>query len=213
MPARVHAAGRRTVPTNSTPNSTLKLDVEPITFQQLWDNYVTGNPHVDETGAYANQCAIRMSATLHRVGIEMKSFSAKVVRPSPGKPSIGRILLNGKPTATRADEMAAWLSLKPFAGLPAKPESITGTDWEVKVRDRTGIIAFLGYWTRDGESDDSASGGHIDLWNGSRLTISSPLNSIATIGRRLGFNSIASGLRFGYSDLRRSKEILFWEIK
>jgi hypothetical protein len=57
------------------------------------------------------------------------------------------------------------------------------------------------------------SGGHIDLWNGTRLTISGPIGSIATIGRRFGFNSFASVTPFGFSDLRQSKEILFWEIK
>ena len=153
-----------------------------------------------------------MSVTFHRVGSEMKSFSQKLVKPMPGKPTLGRILLDGKPTATRAYELAEWLRLQPLAGLP-NAQDITGADWESKVKGRTGIVFFYGYWRQDGDSSDNLSGGHIDLWNGTRLTISGPIDSIATISRRFGFNSFAADLPFGSSDLRKSKQILFWEIK
>lgn len=196
------------VKTNATPGSVCKIDVPAVTFAELWANYVTGDPYRDaKTGevppGFGNQCAIRMSATLHRVGIEMKSFSEKVIKPPPGKDTIGRILLKGKATATRADEMGTWLNLQPFCGLPKKPEDVTGKDWETKVKGRTGIIFFGEYWARDGESSDRASGGHIDLWNKDTLTPS----STSFFRFRLGFN------RLWYSDLRNSKKILFWEIK
>ena len=84
-----------------------------------------------------------MSATLHRIGIEMKSFSQKLVKPALGKASIRRILLDRKAT----DEMASWLSPQPFCGLPSKPENVTGQDWQSKVKSRTGILFFGGYWT------------------------------------------------------------------
>jgi Type VI secretion system (T6SS), amidase effector protein 4 len=207
----VPASGKHRVTTNTTPGSQVCLHVREITFQQLWDNYVTGDPYDDPTGAYKNQCAIRMSATLHRVGIDMKSFSQKLIKPAPGKASIGRILLDGKATATRADEPAEWLKLKPFCGLPMRPEIITGADWESKIKGRTGIISFGGYWTRDGESAESASGGHIDLWNGSRLTNNGLLGSVETFARfRLGINR---PWLHPYSDLRDSKTILFFEIE
>ncbi|CAJ0791770.1 hypothetical protein LMG7141_02559 [Ralstonia condita] len=191
------------VRTNATPGSVCRIDAPAVKFADLWGNYVTGDPYADPTGAYKNQCAIRMSATLHRVGIEMKSFSEKVIKPPPGKDTIGRILLKGKATATRADEMAIWLNLQPFCGLPKRPQDVTGTDWEMKVKGRTGIIFFGEYWARDGESSDRASGGHIDLWNQDTLTPS----STSFFRFRLGFNSL------WYSDLRNSKKILFWEIK
>ena len=210
---QVPATGKHTIKTNTTPDSRVCLQVQAITFQQLWDNYVTGSPYDDQTGAYSNQCAIRLSATFHKVGVDMKSFSQKVVPPAKGKASIGRILLDGKATATRADELASWLTKVPFCGLPAKPENITGKDWESKVKGRTGIIAFSGYWTRGNESTADASGGHIDLWNGKRLTISGPIDSIATIGRYLGMRSLFAGTDYGWSDLAGSKQILFWEIK
>jgi hypothetical protein len=198
------------VRTNSTPNSIKEVQLKVLTFQELWSAYPPGNPY--DNPAYKDQCAIRMSVTFHRVGIEMKSFSSKLVRPLSGQPTIGRIILDGKPTATRADELGEWLKLRPFAGLP-NAEDITGPDWESKVKGRAGIIQFSRYWTRDGESAADASGGHIDLWNGSRLTISGPVDSVATVGRMFGMNSLFAGTSFGFSDLRNSKEILFWEIK
>jgi hypothetical protein len=195
---------------NSTPNSVLEVPLNALTFNELWANYPLGDPY--DNSAYKDQCAIRMSVTFHRVGIEMKSFSSQLVHPLSGQPSIGRIILDGKATATRADELGEWLKLRPFAGLP-NAEDITGSDWESKVKGRTGIIQFSRYWTRDGESAADASGGHIDLWNGSRLTISGPVDSVATVGRMFGMNSLFPGTSYGFSDLRNSKQILFWEIK
>lgn len=211
------AHGSRSVTTNPTKDSVCSITVRPITFQQLWDNYVIGDPYKDPaTGSppagFGNQCAIRMSATLHRVGVAMKSFTPANVAVKPGT-KFGRILLDGKYAAVRADQLGSWLSKQPFCGLPQHPENITGADWESKVKGRTGIIMFDSYWTRAGESTSHASGGHIDLWNGSRLTISGFWDGFATIGRAMGVHSFLPGTDFGFSDLRNSKTILFWEIK
>jgi hypothetical protein len=193
------------VRTNTTPNSVKEVPLKAITFKELWDNYATGNPYDDPNGQYKNQCAIRMSVTFHRVGVPMKSFSERVLKPASGRENLGRLLLGGKATAARADELAAWLQLRPIAGiLPV--ENVTGPDWESRVKGRTGIIAFSQYWSRAGESMANASGGHIDLWNGSRLTISSAPDAVATISRRLGFHSFLPGTDFGWSDLRNSKK-------
>jgi hypothetical protein len=202
------------VQTNSKTNSIKEVQLKAVTFQQLWDSYPSGNPYHNPD--YQNQCAIRVSVALHRVDIGMKSFSAKHIKPLNGQSSIGRILLDGKPTATRASELGEWLKLQPFAGL-GKPENITGADWISKVKSRTGIIMFDGYWTREGEATANASGGHLDLWNGSRLTISSISGAIVTIGRSWGLNSFRQGATIvnslSWSDLGNSKTILFWEIK
>jgi hypothetical protein len=202
------------VRTNSTPGSVRKVELKVLTFQELWDNYPIGNPYDDP--AYKDQCAIRISVMFHRVGIEMKSFSEKLIKPLSGAKTIGRIMLDGKATATRADELGEWLNLRPFAGLP-KAENITGGDWEAKVKGRTGIVQFSRYWSRSGESAAEASGGHIDLWNGKRLTISSLHDGIATAGRFFGVTSFRQGTSmlsdWSYSDLGKSKNILFWEIR
>jgi hypothetical protein len=201
---------RTVVTTNSTPGSVKEIQLRVLTFQELWDNYPKGDPY--DNPEYKDQCAIRMSVTFHRVGVEMKSFSEKRVRPLSGQKTIGRILLDGKATATRADELGEWLKLRPFAGLP-NAEDITGSNWESKVKGRKGIIAFRNYWARS-LSEKDPSGGHIDLWNGSRLTISSGESLLGVIGRRIGIRSAhIPGTTYGFSDLGRATEILFWEIK
>ncbi len=188
------------VTTNSTPNSTKEVSLKIVTFQELWDSYPSGNPY--DNPAYKDQCAIRMSVTLHRVGIEMKSFSSTRVKPLSGQSSIGRILLDGKATATRANELGEWLKLRPFAGL-GKAENITGSNWLDKVKGRTGIIMFDGYWTRDGEDATNASGGHIDLWNGEKLTAFGS-------GLRVNWNIVVPGI---WSDFRNAKTILFFPVR
>lgn len=200
---------KTTVTTNNTAGSVKEVPLRVITFQELWDAYPYGKPYVDpKTGdvppGYSNQCAIRMSVTFHKVGVAMKSYHRS-----------DRILLDGKNTATRADELAEWLKLRPFAGI-TKPEDITGEDWDKKIKGRTGIVAFSHYWARDGESSANASGGHIDLWNGSRLTVSSALDAVATFGREVGMKSFHFKQLppdWGYSNLGNSTSILFWEIK
>lgn len=195
--------------TNSIPGSIREVHLKALTFQELWGNYPSGNPYDDPI--YTDQCAIRLSVTFHRIGIEMKSFSEMTVKPLAGQPSIGRIVLYGKATATRADELGEWLKLRPFVGLK-KPENITGADWESKAKNRTGIIMFRNYWARN-VAERNPSGGHIDLWNGRRMTISSGRGLLSVIGRGLGISSAhIPGTTVGYSDLSKATEILFWPI-
>jgi hypothetical protein len=210
------------VRTNTIKDSVCKIDVPVVKFTDLWDNYVTGTPYRDpKTGAappgFDNQCALRMSATFHKVGVRMLSFSPKTVKPAPGLKNLGVVKLDGLPGATRAYELGQWLRLQPFCGLPQKPEDITGKEWEAQVKGRTGIIMFHAYWTRDEEQSANATGGHIDLWNGSRLTISGFADAWATIGRYLGRRSFRQGATvlpdLAYSDLGGSRLILFWEVK
>jgi hypothetical protein len=190
------------VRTNSTPNSVHVVQLKVLTFDELWFAYPDEeDPFVDpKTGKkppYAdNQCAIRLSIMLHNVGVEMKSFRGE-----------GQIRIDGKRTALRAREMADWLKLRPFAGLPS-PEDITGQNWQDRIKGRTGIVYFSGYWARDTDSHGQTTGDHIDLWN--KDTLSSP----GLAGRVTSFFRFRMGLsRAWYSDLGKSKEILFWEIK
>ena len=134
------------VRTNSTPGSIKIVELKVLTFHELWDAYPDKeDPFVDpKTGKkppYAdNQCAIRLSMTMHNVGVEMKSFRGE-----------GQIRIDGKRTALRAREMADWLRLRPFAGLPV-PVEVTGPNWQDHIRGRTGIVYFSGYWARDTDS-------------------------------------------------------------
>ncbi|EEO2384105.1 T6SS effector amidase Tae4 family protein [Salmonella enterica] len=106
--------------------------------------------------------------------------------------------------AVRAQELSDYLKQRPFAGCPA-PISLTGSNYEETVQGKKGIIFFQDYWLRDGEK--IPTGDHIDLWNE---------NSLASIGWfntwiRRTFPS-ASETLFSMSDLRNSRQVLFWEL-
>lgn len=192
---------KRQVRTNDRAGSSAEIQLKVATFADLWDHYPSDPPYVDpKTGdipkGFENQCAIRLSVTLHRIGIEMRSFRGK-----------GQIRLDGRRTAVLAAELAEWLKLKPVAGM-GPTENITGPEWQRRIKGRTGIVAFKNYWQRDGEA--GRRGGHIDLWNGSRMTTG---NFRGAVTNFLRF-SLGSTTGFGtYSDLGNATEILFWEIQ
>jgi len=195
------------VRTNTKRESVCSVEVEAVTFSTLWNSYPSGHPYVDpKTGkpppGYENQCAIKVSGAIHGAGIEMKSFTGATVT------------MNGRKTAVLASQLAGWLKLQPFCGLPMWPEKVTGTNWQDKLRGKTGIVYFADYWARNAneKATSTPTGDHIDLWNGARLTATG-MSFISTFGRRMGFNSIGAGTSWGYSDLGKSSEILFWEIK
>lgn len=193
--------------TNTTKDSVCSVQVEPVSFAKLWDSYPSGYPYVDpKTGkpppGYANQCAIKVSVALHGAGIEMKSFRGAAVR------------VNGLPAASLAAQLASWLKLQPFCGVPQWPEKVTGADWQEKIRSKTGIVYFADYWIRNASEKATGrpTGDHVDLWNGSRLTATGA-SFLSTLGRRIGLDSLGAGTSWGYSDLGNSTEILFWAIK
>lgn len=195
---------QETVRTNVVPNSVCRINVPAVRFRTLWATYPSSRPYVDpKTGeppkGYENQCAIKVSAALRGAGVEMKSYRGASVS------------LDGKKAAVRAEELAAWFRKQPFCGLPQQPETITGKDWETKIKGRTGIIYFADYWARDGETTHT-TGDHIDLWDGKGLT-----PNAANRLRRWGVNSLrwlpGPLGRFNFSDLADSREILFWEVQ
>jgi hypothetical protein len=193
--------------TNITKDSVCAVQVEAVTFAKLWASYPGGHPYADpNTGkpppGFDNQCAIKVSMAIHGAGIAMKSFRGLARQ------------VNSLPVAYVAAQLAEWLKLQPFCGLRKSPENVTGPNWQERIRGRTGIVYFANYWARDEREKkrDKPSGDHIDLWNGSRLTASG-MSFFSTLGRRIGLNSVGAGTSWGYSDLGRSAEILFWEVK
>ena len=200
-----------TNPKRGSVASCSSVGIVPVTFKELWNNYVQGTPYTVKgrvPKGFENQCAIRMSATLHKVGVKMTSFSQNNIKPEGKAPTLGRILLNGLSTATRANEMAKWLETRPICGV-GPPQNVTGANWQDKVKGKTGIIFFGDYWTRDGESNDAASGGHIDLWNGKTLTPS----TASTLRFTFGINSFNFFGLYTLSDLAKAKKITFFEVK
>jgi hypothetical protein len=193
--------------TNTTKDSVCSVTVEAVNFATLWKAYPSSAPFVDpQTGkpppGYENQCAIKVSVALHGAGVAMKSFRGAIVT------------VNGLRSAILADQMSTWLKKQPFCGLPMWPEKVTGEHWQDKIKGRTGIVYFANYWARNAgeKSAMRPTGDHIDLWNGSRLTATG-MSFISTMGRRFGLSSIGAGTSWGYSDLGKSTEILFWEVK
>jgi hypothetical protein len=110
--------------------------------------------------------------------------------------------------STRAYEFAEWLKMRPIANL-STPENITGPNWRDKVAGRTGIIYFFGYWQQEGDSPNNLSGGHIDLWNGERVTNN---GFIGMAGNFLRFTANRPHWA-NLSDYGKSKQILFWSLK
>jgi hypothetical protein len=70
------------------------------------------------------------------------------------------------------------------------------------------ITYFSGNWARDTDSHGQTTGDHIDM--GNKNTLTSP-----DIGERIdSLLRFRAGLsRAWYSDLAKSKQILFWEMK
>lgn len=201
----------QTNPKRGSVASCSMVGIVPVTFKELWDNYVKGSPYKvngDVPPDFDNQCAIRMSATLHKVGVKMSTFSQNNIKPEGKAPTLGRILLNGMATATRANEMSKWLETRPVCGI-GPGQNITGANWKDKVKGKTGIIFFGDYWQRDGESADASSGGHIDLWNKTTMTPS----RASTIRFTLGIDRINLFGIYTMSDLGKAKKIMFFGVK
>lgn len=187
------------VTTNPAKGSVCDVRVEPINFLKLWSSYPTGTPCDGKNShgdlAFSDQCAIRVGIALKLSGVTFRSY-----------PKSGKCWFGHDDHILRAEELAAWLKSAPrFCGWK-KPEDVAGEAWRQKIEDRTGIVFFKDYWQREGER--GASGDHIDLWNGSRLTASSARGVLTTLAR------FTLGLRTGpgFSDLGKSKQILFWPI-
>ncbi|QYF95211.1 type VI secretion system amidase effector protein Tae4 [Massilia sp. PAMC28688] len=180
------------VRTNTTKDSLCKLDASVITFSALWSAYKTGNPcdakNENRGILFANQCAIRVSYALKKVGVTFKSYPTK--RKCWIHPDADHILA--------AAELANWLEKQPFLGC-RRAEDITGENWRDQVVGRTGIICFEDYY-----SASAGSGGdHIDLWNGSRMT---DLSS----GLRTRFRIVIPWNI--WSDFGKSRKIRFFPI-
>jgi hypothetical protein len=176
-----------------------ELKPPELSFDKLWQGYPSSKPYVDTSGdppkGFENQCAIKVSVALHAAGVDMKSFRGASVS------------VDGKRLAIRAEELAAWLKTQHLIGLPLKPENVTGKEWQDKIKGRKGIAFFANYWPREGEKQPT--GDHIDLWNGSRLTMSGFEGTAVTIAR------FTFGMESGplHANLGNAKSILFWEIR
>ncbi|MCW9734072.1 type VI secretion system amidase effector protein Tae4 [Avibacterium avium] len=188
--------------TNNKHNSIKELKLRTIKFKELWNNYPDTNPkHISNESngqdIFNDHCAINISETLLKIGLQMRSFKGAKCYGKCNYP---------KMHVLRAQELANWLTKKPFPGI-LEPEIYTGKNFEEHIGNKTGIIFFQDYWVRPGEKNGIRTGDHIDLWNKGELASMNPISSWA----RLNFPSI--GELFGLSDLRHAKKVLFWRIE
>ena len=181
-----------------------------MTFADLWQGYVTGNLYRDPASGgvppgFGNQCAIRLSVTLHKLGVEMRSFTPANVTVKPGN-VFGRILLDGSsPRCVPTRWARGWPGGRSAACRRGRRTSPAGTGRRGSGADGDRCLRWL--LGADRGVGGAGERGHIDLWNGSRLTN----HGMA--------GSLLNGLRFAlgiqdpwiplYSDLRRAKTILF----
>ncbi|MCD8418756.1 type VI secretion system amidase effector protein Tae4 [Tenacibaculum finnmarkense genomovar finnmarkense] len=189
--------------TNNREGSVLEVVLDKVTFEELWDKYPSSElKHINSKTSkdeFGNHCAINVSEALYLNKIKMKSFKGvKCYHKCPSGKNVHAI---------RAQELANWLKKRPFAGC-LKPESYTGESFEKKIEGKTGIVFFKDYWQRNGETGETRTGDHIDLWNENELA---SIGLIATWIRRTFSGFSESWLDM--SDLKKSKSVLFWEIK
>lgn len=82
---------------------------------------------------------------------------------------------------------------------------MTGANFQEYISGKTGIVFFQDYWQREGET--GITGDHIDLWNENEM------GSYGVMRTWIRNNWPAVGQGMGMSDLSKSTQVLFWEIK
>ena len=191
-------------------NPILRIDptgaLDTIPFKELKSHFPINfwGPnieHIDqETGkdCFTSHCAINLSEALVESGNELKGFRGVKCWNCPDK--------NGK-HALRASQLAKWLKDNPNI-LGAAAIELTGENFEDFVEGKRGVIYFEDYWQRSGETGNTRTGDHIDLWNKNELE---SIGTVWTWIRRTAPE--VSETWFDMSDLRKSKVVLFWELQ
>ncbi len=166
-------------------------------FKKLWDNFpdkekiktTCRNKQKDSNKPFTNYCAILLSESFNRSGVDISSFKGNKCWSHSGKK---HILL--------AHDFANSLAQSTLPGF-GKKEKVSPATFQQDLKGRTGIVYFKDYWQRGKESFSARSGDHIDLWNESEITSS----SMWTRSIYEFFGAV--------SDLNKSKEVWFWEVK
>jgi hypothetical protein len=82
-----------------------------------------------------------------------------------------------------------------------KLQKVNPANFQSELKDKTGVIFFKDYWQRGTQSFEHRTGDHIDLWNKNKIS-----------GGSMLYRSVIE--LFGLvSDLNKSKEVWFWEVK
>lgn len=166
-------------------------------FDNLWKNFPDKdkimtkcrNKQKNSNDPFDNYCAIMLSECFLQSGIDLSLYKGSRCWSHSGNKHI-----------LRAEDLAEGIRKHPPAGFGAL-KNIRPKSFQEDLSDKTGVVFFKDYWQRGNESFNSRSGDHIDLWNKNEITSSGMfLRSILEFLGRV-------------SDLNRSKEIWFWEVK
>lgn len=169
-----------------------------VSFKTLWDNFPDAehvkakcfNKQAKSSGPFDNYCAILLSECFIASGVSLDQCPAG--HRCWSHAGARHVLL--------AEHLAKWLRDAPPAGI-GRREVIEPTGFQKALSGRTGVVFFKDYWQRKGESEDGRSGDHIDLWSKNRIT-----------GGSMLYRSVIELLGL-VSDLNKSKQVWFWEVK
>ncbi len=161
-----------------------------LKFSTLWDDYGSDLSHTDKDGneIFSDYCAINLSEALIKSGM------------SPGGTKCWGNCSSKQSHTIRAQELATWLQ-----GNLSGVKVLTGANFQEYISGKTGIVFFQDYWQREGET--GITGDHIDLWNENEM------GSYGVMLTWIRNNWPAIGQGMGMSDLSKSTQVLFWEIK
>lgn len=168
-----------------------------IKFSTLWDNFpdksklekLCTNKQKTSDAPFDNYCAILLSECFIKSGIDTSVLSGTKCWSHEGKKHL-----------LKAEDMANALLKRAPQGFGACVKIEAGSFQET-LKGKTGVIFFKDYWQRGKEKFEARSGDHIDLWNKNEIT-----------GSGMFMRSIYEF--FGaVSDLNKSREIWFWEVK
>lgn len=181
-----------------------------VKFKKIWDAYPRGTPCLDKNGqppqGWENQCAVRVAIALESAGVSLKTLGPGARCPGVSKATamIGS-----------AQRLADWLKSHPFPGCGKAVIVTPGGEWESRISGMTGIVFFKDYWRRRGENKGTGSGDHIDLWNEDELTpsIQSFMRFSLGISRMPNLNPFSDDQGNWYSDLSKSNQVWFWQVK
>jgi len=168
-----------------------------IKFEKLWNNFPDEvkvkkaciNKQKDSQKPFENYCAILLSECFIKSGVDLSTYKGSKCWSHAGKKH-----------SLLASDLAHWLSSNTPPNF-GKKEKILPNSFQETLKGRKGVIYFKDYWQRGKESFSSRSGDHIDLWNENKIT-----------GGTMLYRSVIE--LFGFvSDLNKSKEVWFWEVK
>lgn len=167
------------------------------TFETLWKNFpqkekiqkVCTNKQPTSNEPFSDYCAIMLSDCFISSGLDISAFKGNRCWSHAGKK---HILL--------AEDFANGLNAANLPGI-SKMVKVTPGSFQSELDGKTGVVFFKDYWRRGKETFEGRSGDHIDLWNKDKITSSGMF--IRSVLEFLG----------RVSDLNKSREIWFWEVK